>query len=172
MAFYCEHIALQSVKENDRIMIYGPAIMNAETIISKENLEKAKTVGVGQNRKNEIDRVRETYPFLTDFREISQRALLYSLEDGDIDAAILDITKTAKVPNLPHRPLCRTDYVSYVLVVDREFAKTDAFADFVDSCNRAADRLNDRAYLAASLEVDEKWLDEQNIRFMKLKEPG
>lgn len=59
-----------------------------------------------------------------------------------------------------------------MLVVDKQFAATQAFQDFIEGYNRAVDRLNDQKYLAELLEVDEKWLENKNIKFLKLEETG
>lgn len=154
-------------------MIYGPAVMNAEVLVSASgDFEAAETVGIGQNRKEEIRIAKEAWPGVLEYREITQRALLYSLQKGEIDAAVEDITKAAAVPELPAVPLSGQEYVSYVLVADREFAGTEAFADLIRAYNEAAEKLNDSALLAERLGVDVRWMEGKKIRFLKLKEPG
>ena len=85
---------------------------------------------------------------------------------------ILDITKAAKVPDYQNMPLSDTDYISYVLVVDKEFEKTEAFQDFIHSYNRAVSRLSNSGYLARVMGVKEEWLENKNIKFLTLEETG
>ena len=42
VAFYCSHIAMHTIEENENVMIYGPVIMNAEVICYKEPWEEKK----------------------------------------------------------------------------------------------------------------------------------
>lgn len=151
-------------------MIYGPVVMNAEVICYKEDWEKVRTVGISQGRENQKEQAQKTYPQIEAFQEITQKGILYSLENGQVDAAIQDLTKAAKVPKYFSRPLSESDYISYVLVVDKEFAQTEAFADFIKSYNRAAKRLNEPEYLAAKLGVEEEWLSDKKISFLPLEE--
>ena len=53
MAFYCSHIAMHTIEENENVMIYGPVIMNAEVLCYKGDLADVRTVGISQGRQNE-----------------------------------------------------------------------------------------------------------------------
>lgn len=151
-------------------MIYGPVIMNAEVMCHKGNLADVKTVGISQGRQNEKDMAQKAYPFIESFQEITQKGILYSLENGQVDAVIQDLTKAAHAPQYSCDPISETDYISYVLVVDKDFAGTEAFADFIGSYNRAAKKLNGRDYLAEKLGVEEEWLADKKIKFLELEE--
>ena len=74
------------------------------------------------------------------------------------------------MPECSIRPVSENDYISYVLVVDREFAQTKAFSDFIKSYNNAVEKLNEPAYLAEKLGVDESWLEDKNIQFLTIEE--
>ena len=150
-------------------MIYGPVIMNAEVICYKNDWEDVKLVGVSQGRENEKEQALKTYPQIEGFKDVTQKGILYTLEDEQVDAVIQDLTKSSVVPQYPTKPLSETDYISYVLVVDKEFAQTESFADFVDSYNKAVDKLNEPEYLAEKLGVEKSWLDNKTIQFLPLK---
>ena len=92
------------------------------------------------------------------------------MEDGQVDAVIQDLSKAALVPTYQYKPIAEHDYISYVLVVDKKFAQTQAFADFVKSYNKAAEKLNEPAYLAEKLGVEEEWLHDKKIQFLTLAE--
>lgn len=144
--------------------------MNAEIISYKNDWEEVKVVGVSQGREAEKERALEAYPQIEKFQDVTQKGILYSLEDEQVDAVIQDLTKSAVVPQYPSKPLSERDYISYVLVVDKEFSETESFADFIESYNKAVDKLNDTAYLAKKLGVDESWLEDKTIEFLRLQE--
>ncbi len=168
IGFYCTHIAKHTIENNEDVEIYGPVIMNGETIIYKDEWENVSWLGVTQGREQSKALAKEAYPQIEGFNEISQKGILYAMEDEQVDAAILDITKAAEIPQYKDQPLSDTDYISYVLVADREFAKTEEFQDFVDSYNQAVSRLNDKEYLADVLGVDAGWLMDKKIKFLEL----
>lgn len=151
-------------------MIYGPIIMNSEVICYKDNWDDVKTVGVNQGRVAEKSLAKKTYPQIEAFQDISQKGILYSMEDGQVDAIIQDLTKASMVPSYKYKPLAEHDYISYVLVVDKAFAQTQAFSDFIKSYNKAAEKLNDPSYLADKLGVKEEWLSDKTIKFLTLDE--
>lgn len=151
-------------------MIYGPVIMNAEIICYKNDWGNVKIVGVSQGREQEKTQAINSYPQIEKFQEVTQKGILYSLEDEQVDAVIQDITKSAQLPQYPTKPLSETDYISYVMVVNKEFAQTKAFTDFVKSYNKAVVQLNKSEYLAEKLGVDVKWLTDKTIEFLPLEE--
>lgn len=172
LGFYCTHIAKHTVENNKEVEIYGPVIMNAETIVYKNDWRQVTRVGVTQGREQSKALAGKTYTQIEGFNEITQKGILYAMEDEQVDAAILDMTKAAEVPRYKCQPLADSDYISYVLVADKEFAKTEAFADFIKSYNKAVERLDNREYLAEVLGVDTEWLDDKNIKFLPLEETG
>lgn len=172
VGFYCSHIARHTVEKNKKVEIYGPVIMNAETIVFKGNWDEVSKVGVTQGREQSKTIASKTYGQIKGFNEITQKGILYAVEDEQVDAAILDVTKAAKVPEYQCRPLADADYISYVLVADKEFAQTEAFEDFIKSYNNAAKKLSQTEYLADALEVHKGWLDDKNIKFLPLEETG
>ena len=119
-----------------------------------------------RSRQNEKEQAQKTYPQIEKFQEITQKGILYSLENGQVDAVIQDLTKAANVPEYSCSPIAETDYVSYVLVVDKDFVGTELFWDFVDSYNRAAGKLNEPEYLAEKLGVETEWLSDKRIEFL------
>ncbi|MDE6829210.1 MAG: hypothetical protein K2P34_02580, partial [Lachnospiraceae bacterium] len=99
-----------------------------------------------------------------------QKGILYALEDRQVDAVIQDVTKAAQTPHYDSLPLSENDHISYVLVVDKDFAGTEAFADFIKSYNEAVRKLNKPAYLSERLGVTESWLEDKSIEFLTLEE--
>jgi len=151
-------------------MIYGPAVMNAEVLCYKDDWEAVRTVGISQGRQQEKKLAKKACPQIEKFEEITQKGILYSLEDGQVDAVVQDLFKAAQVPDYSCRPLSENDYISYVLVVDKDFAETEMFDDFIKSYNRAVKKLNNSKYLADKLQVEESWLSDKSIEFLPLEE--
>lgn len=170
MAFYCGHIAVHTIEQNDNVMIYGPVIMNAEVIAYKDNWEDVELVGIAQGREQERKQAQKTYPQITGFQDVTQKGILYTLEDGQVDGVIQDLTKSAVVPQYKTKPLSEHDYISYVLVVDKAFAQTEAFADFITSYNKAVKKLNEPEYLVEKLGVEVSWLEDKTVEFLPLEE--
>lgn len=166
IGFYCSHIAAYTVKQNPDVIIYGPAVMNAEIICHKKDWEDIKKVGVTQGRQQLKEISQKTYPQIEAFEEITQKGILYAVEDNQVDGAILDITKAAGLTQYQYTPLSQTDYISYTLVVDEKFAKTTAFRDFLKSYNNMVNRLNDRSYLADRLGIKEESPLLEQVKFL------
>lgn len=162
-------MALHTIEENENVMICGPVVMNAEVLCYKGSWKNVKTVGISQGRTAEKQQAQETYPQIKQFKEISQKGILYSLERGQVDGVIQDLTKAAALRDYRTKPLSETDYISYVLVADKEFVKTKSFSDFTESYNRAAQRLNEPEYLSEQLGVGEEWLLDKKIVFLPLE---
>lgn len=152
------------------MMIYGPVVMNAEVVCYKDDWKDVKIVGISQGREQEKGLAEKAYPQIEAFQEVTQKGILYALEDGQVDAVIQDVTKAAQAPDYHCRPLSENDYISYVLVVDKDFVGTEAFSDFIESYNRAVEKLNEPAYLAERLGVKESWLIDKSIEFLTLEE--
>lgn len=144
--------------------------MNSEVICYKGDWDSVKVIGVNQGREAEKSLAQETYPQIEEFRDISQKGILYTMEDGQVDAIIQDLTSAAMVPTYNYMPVSTHDYISYVLVVDKEFAQTEAFSDFIKSYNKAVEKLNEPTYLAEKLGVEEEWLNDKTIQFLTLDE--
>lgn len=170
IAFYCGHIAVHTVEQNENVMIYGPVIMNAEVVCYKGDWENVKKVGISQGREQEKEQALKTYPQIEEFKEVTQKGILYALEDGQVDAVVQDLKKSSVVPQYATKLLSENDYISYVLVVDKEFVQTQAFDDFIESYNKAVKKLNEPEYLAEKLGVEISWLEDKTIEFLPLEE--
>lgn len=143
--------------------------MNAEVISYKNEWEQVKTVGLNQGREQEKQLAQKTYPQIEKFQDVTQKGILYAMEDGQVDAVIQDLSKAAMVPQYQAKPIASHDYISYVLVVEKEFAKTKAFEDFVESYNKAVEKLNQSEYLAEKLGVQKEWMQDKQIEFLPLE---
>lgn len=124
-------------------MIYGPVIMNAEVLAAKKEPEKIMRLGIGQQRRHLQGLIREAYPNIGEIVEVSPRILPYSLTDGQIDGAVLDVTKASLLPGFQFTPLAKHDYISYVLVVRKDLIGSDPFERFLKAYHNAVDSLQE-----------------------------
>ena len=53
VGFYCPHIAKHTIENNEDVEIYGPVLMNGETIVYKKDWADVKNVGITQGRQQE-----------------------------------------------------------------------------------------------------------------------
>lgn len=136
-------MAVHLVQEDGGLEIYGPVIMNAEVLASKGEPEAVRHVGMGQQRNHLRELIRETYPLVDTVSELSPRVLPYSLAEGQIDGAIVDVTKAALLQNCRFSPVSRHDYISYVLVVQKHLTGRKPFVDFLEAYRKAVDGLQD-----------------------------
>lgn len=161
LAFYCGHMAAHLVEQDDRLMIYGPVIMNAEALATKGKPDQVTRLGIGQKRGHLQTLIRETYPTIAEIEEMSPRVLPYSLADGQIDGAVVDVTKTALLPEFEFFPVANHDYISYVLVARKDLIGSAPFSRFLEAYRRAVDGLQDSPF-------DDVLSQGSSIRFLYL----
>ncbi len=169
MAFYCNHMALHLVQANDEFEIYGPVIMNAEVIGYMKDLDNVNKLGIGYKREHLNKIAKESYKQVQDVVEMSPVSLPYSLEGGQIDGAVLDITKAALLPEFNFIPLSKDDYISYSLVVRKDIINTKVFEDFLMAYNKTIEELNKKEKFEEYISMTENLSDNIRIKFLSLE---
>lgn len=169
MAFYCNHIALHLVRSNDDFEIYGPVIMNAEVIGYKKDIDNIYRIGIGQKREHLHQLVKKSYRQVEEIVEISPVSLPYSLEGGQIDGAVLDITKAALLSEFNFISLSKDDYISYSLVVRKDIIETKDFEDFLIAYNKVVEELNQIETLKEHISMTEEFWNNTKIKFLSLE---
>lgn len=134
MGFYCPHIAMDLLKTDEELYIYGPAVMNSEVLVSKLPLEDIKTVGYSKNRAYLFDKMKKIYPFIKKGEEVN-KGIGYFIETEEIDSGIVGITEANNFKGYNVYPISNEDYISYVLVVRKGVEVTTEFEDFIDAYN-------------------------------------
>lgn len=169
MAFYCNHMALHLVRANDDFEIYGPVIMNAEVIAYKNDIDSIHRIGIGQKREHLHKLAKRSYKQVEEIIEISPTSLPYSLEGGQIDGAVLDITKAGLLSKFNFIPLSEDDYISYSLVVRKDIIKTKDFEDFLIAYNKVVEELNQIETLKEYISMTDEFWDNTKIKFLSLE---
>ncbi len=166
MALSCSHQAAHLVEEDDRFVIYAPAIMNAEVVAYQGDIQQIKTLGVGQQRLYLQNLAKEAYPQIEAVEEIKPNMLPYTLSTGEIDAAVMDVTKATLVPEFSFAPLSDHDYISYVLIVREDLIGTQKFDQFIESYNRSVEQLKDGQKLQQDLGMDAQFW--KQVKFLTM----
>lgn len=169
MAFYCNHMALHLVRTNNNFEIYGPAIMNAEVIAYKGDINNVCKLGIGQKREHLYTLAKESHKQVREIVEISPISLPYSLEAGQIDGAVLDISKASLLPGFTFTPLSKDDYISYSLVVRKDIVDTKAFKNFLITYNKTIEELNQIENFKKYTRVPENFDNDIKIKFLSLE---
>lgn len=169
MAFYCNHIALHLVRSSDDFEIYAPVIMNGEIIAYNKELDNMYKLGMGQKREHLHKVSKESYPQIQEILEMQPISLPYSLEEGQIDGAVMDVTKAALLPKFNFASLSENDYVSFVLVVRKDIIDTRAFRDFLDVYNKTIEELSQTETLITHMGMTKEFWDKVKLKFLSLE---
>lgn len=162
-------MALHLARANDNFEIYGPVIMNAEVIGYKKEIDNIHKLGVGHKREHLHKLAKESYKHIEEIIELSPVTLTYSLESGQIDGAILDITKASLLPESNFLPISNDDYISYSLIVRKDIIGTRVFKEFLIAYNKTVEELNQVDKLKEHISMTEEFWDNVNIKFLSLE---
>lgn len=168
MGFYCNHKAMHIINADDRFVIYSPVIMNSEVLAYVGDIEAAKVLGIGQDRRNIAELARKSYPNIKETKEITPGALVYSLMNRQIDLAAIDITKAVSIEGISFIPVTKEDYISYSLIIRKDLIDSKKFKDFIEVYNKTVEGLNDKKTLIAAIGMPESFWDMLKIKFIEL----
>lgn len=154
--------------EDQRFMIYAPVIMNSDVLIYHTDIDRISRLGISQGRKHIAKMVSENYPQITEIWEISPRILNYALADGQIDAAVTDITKAVLVPDVTIAPISEEDYISYVLVVRKDVVDTKPFGKFIQAYNKTVRELKESNWFSEDMNAQGSPLEAIHIKFLEI----
>lgn len=161
-------MALHLVNANNRFVIYGPVIMNSEVLVYDGNIADMRILGIGDKREYLKALVQESYPKLEETKVMMSGVLPYSLEDKQIDAAVIDVTKAVLLPKFSFAPISYNDYISYCLIVRKDLIGTEAFNDFLALYNQAVEELNQTQTLISAMGMTEEFWNMINTKFLEL----
>lgn len=168
MAFYCSHMALHLINSDERFEIYGPIIMNSEVMVYEGKLEDVHRVGIAQKRTHLQKVIKENYTQVNAMIEIMPNVLPYSMEEKQIEAAVIDITKASLLSKFKFAPVSKEDYVSYCLVIRKDLIGTEVFERFIQSYNMAVVELNEQGTCTEQMGISTEVLDVANVKFLEL----
>lgn len=161
-------MALHLANANDRFVIYGPVIMNSEVLVYDGNIENIRTLGIGQKREHIKKLVKQSYSQIEGIKEMNPEILPYSLENKQIDAVAIDVSKATLLPKFSFAPISKLDYISYCLIVRKDLIGTEIFENFLITYNQAVEELNQRETLVSVMGMTKEFWDSINIQFLNL----
>ncbi len=156
-------------------------IFNKTSITKDDKLSvnsyDVKKIGVVQNRFYQVKLASAYFPG-AEVHPFIGNALAYALESSKVDAVVIDGLKAFKLDGKRLSTYDKGEYVTYVLVVNREFSKTDSFRDFVRLYNKSVKELEDKAKYRKALSSffskslsDSEWteIESWKIKYLKIK---
>lgn len=139
MGIICVSAAEAFIENNPSFVAYAPVAMNTDVFLIKDS--SLKRFGVTQNRTYQLSLVKDNFGSEIEIVPMISQALPYALEKNELQGALIDVTKAMQLEGSIVGAGEKSDYVSYVLVVNRNFIETKAFENFVHQFNRATDQL-------------------------------
>ena len=168
MGFYCTHISMAIVNQNDGFSSYGPVVMNGEVVGYWKDPEDMRTMAIPMKREHLAQLVREEYPQVGEPREVSATSILYAFEDRQVDGAVMDIARAFQLPQYDYTRVTDQDYVSYCLVVRNDIIQTPQFQTFLQYYNETAQALNDKDTIQALYGMDDQFWEDVKLKFLYL----
>jgi len=141
MSIMCVSAAKMFVENNSSFIIFSPVTMNTDVFVI--NGDTPTLVGMTQNRAYQKELIKGKFGEGAEVIPMVNQALPYALEKNEVQAAVIDITKAMQLGSDIIPANINGDYVSYVLVVNKEFSKTDVFEEFVGAFNNATATLQE-----------------------------
>ncbi|WZL73268.1 ABC transporter substrate-binding (seleno)protein SaoB [Clostridiaceae bacterium 35-E11] len=140
MAIVCVDAAEEFVKNVEGFEIYSPCVQNSDLFVLQGG--NPKKIGITQNRKYQGKLVKDYFGEDVKIVPMIHQALPYSLEKGQLDGIVIDVTKAIHLKGDKYPTMMGDDYTTYVLIVNQEFKKTKAFKDFIRLYNQSVQKLN------------------------------
>lgn len=167
LGFYCAQAAMEMVNQTSDFEIYSPIIMNGEVLACLGDPEEIGLLGIPRKRSFLESIVQASYPQVEEFCEINRPYLPLSLEAGEVDGVLLDVSDAARSEEgFRFLPASETSYISYCMVVRKDIEETDAFQRFLEYYQDAVDRLNDPDRLVELMGKDEAFWTGSKLEFL------
>ena len=148
-------------------MIYGEAIVNGDFIVKRADRELERVAFTG-GKLEQLRMINENLPEDIWVTSLAASAIPYALERGEIDGAVLDVSKIKKLQGNYEMVPLQGRYVTYVLVVRKDLLIKKEFKSFVENYNRVIEREenNDDISIENGKELEiRKW----KVAYMPLK---
>ncbi len=151
MAVICPDAAERLIEKDSRYGIVGTCRVNSDVLIMGP-ANRVKKIGITQNRWYQEILAHEHLGPDIDIYPMLSNALPYSLKDGRIDGAVMDIANALRLEGIKISLRKEKDTVTYVLVVRKDLLQKQMFLDFVNLYNQAVQELQDEESLQRIIE--------------------
>lgn len=150
MAIVCADSAKKFVENEVNFVIYCDLFRNTDVIVQKSN-EIPKNIGVSYKKDYHLNIVSDYYSDANS-TALMRNAMAYSLEKGDVDAILIDALKAVSLEGNKYSASEYNDYTTYVLLVNKDYMKTEDFKIFSKMYNRAVKDLQNEDRLIKAVE--------------------
>lgn len=178
IAFLCPDAAREFVKTNKEFEIIGDVMQNTSMFVFKDRGNPGK-IGVSQNRPHQDAIVSENFGANAQMKKLMGTALPYALENGQVDSVLADFTSGFFLKGQKESAATKSDHTTCVLVVNKEYKRSEDFREFIKLYNKCARELSNTNVLAKQLEKykemelspsDRQTLGELKVKFLQLGE--
>ncbi len=139
MSIMCVSAASAFVESNPSFVIFSPVAMNTDVFLVKA--DPLSNIGMTQNRAYQKELINKRFGETVNIVPMVSQGLPYALEKKELQAAVIDVTKAMLLDGDISPANVNGDYISYVLVVNKEFLKKEVFKKYVAEFNEATDAL-------------------------------
>lgn len=170
MAIMCKEAANTFLENIDGFEVAFECIKNSDIFVIKK--DNPKKIGMTQDRNYQKELILKEFGQDVEIITMMGTALPYSLENGQLDAIIIDFMKGIHINGEKKNTVIdREEYTSYVLLVNKEFKKTKAFKSFISSYNKTLKTLleDDKKFEKNFLNYTKTKLDKGGIDKWKIK---
>ena len=178
MAIVCADSAKKFVENEVNFIIYGDLIKNSDIIVQKSK-ETPKNVGVSFKKDYHLSIVSDFYKDAVPV-SLMRNSMGYSLEKDQVDAIVIDLLKGLSLKGEKVNASSYNDYTTYVLLVNKDYMKTNDFRTFTKIYNRAVKDLQNKDRLKEAVESfmnykfdveEEKLWKTLNLRLVSIEVP-
>lgn len=139
MAIVCKEAATVFIENVDGFEIVSDCIRNSDIFVMKSS--NPKKIGITKGRNYQINLAKDRFGSCIETVPMMVQALPYALENGEVDAIIIDIMKGIHLEGKKENTVYHEEYTSYVLIVNTEYKTSKQFKKFVKEYNIALERL-------------------------------
>lgn len=131
LAIICPEAAKKFIENDPRFEIVGTCAKNSDVFVIKEGVTP-KRIGIGQKRTYQKELVTKRFGTDCEVKSMMVAALPYALENGLVDAIVIDATKGWVLKGRKEGTVINEDYVTYVLLARKDFKQSTLFRKFID----------------------------------------
>lgn len=173
MAIICKEAAKAYLENIEGFEVVSECMMNSDIFVMKT--ENPKIVGMTQERHYQEDLIRKRFGEDVEIAPMMVGALPYALENGEVDAVIIDFIKGIHLKGKKEDTVVDGDYTTYVLLARTEFKETKTFKKFAKIYNESLEELmndekvlKDHFYNYTKTDLDEGGLEKWKIKLLSI----
>lgn len=139
MAIICKEAAKSYLENVEGFEVVSQCVKNSDIFVMKK--DDPKKIGMTQERKYQKDLIKKRFGEDVEIVPMMVGALPYALENGEVDAIIIDFVKGIHLKGKKEDTVVDGDYTTYVLLARTEFIKTREFKKFLKIYNESLEEL-------------------------------